>query len=205
MADYQSDLVNKAVQALSVFPGIGKKTAFRMALYLIQNEKGIGLDIANSISDLVKNIRYCEICHNISENHQCNICSNELRSNGLLCVVADIRDVIAIENTRHFRGRYHVLGGLISPMEGIGQEDLHISDLVQRCKDESISEIIIALSATMEGETTAFYISKMIDEISDIKISSIARGISVGGELEYADELTLSRSLINRIPFNQDL
>ena len=201
MRQYPSKGIEDAVRALSSFPGIGEKSALRMVLFLIGNEKDLGLGIADKIKSLLESIRFCKSCGNVSDNEECSICLNPLRDRETICLVSDIRDIMAIEQTGHYRGLYHVLGGLISPMEGIGPEDLRIEELMERLGNSECKELIIALSGTMEGETTAYYISNMLRD-APLKVSSLARGISVGAELEYADEITLSRSFANRTPLN---
>lgn len=204
MQHYSSKILERAVSEIAGLPGIGKRSALRMALFLLRQDEGQVKSLAESLVDLVEGIKLCKECHNISDQDVCEICSSASRQKDLVCVVEDIRDVMAIENTGQFRGVYHVLGGKISPIEGIGPNELFIEDLVQKAKSGVINELIFALSPTMEGDTTNFYIFKQIQD-ADIKISAIARGISVGDELEYADELTLGRSIINRIPFENSL
>ena len=199
-----SKLLDNAVYEISQLPGIGKRTALRLALYLLKQPKDQTLRLSNALQLLRNNIKFCTNCHNISDDVLCEICSNPKRDKSLVCVVEDIRDVMAIENTDQFRGLYHVLGGKISPMEGIGPQDLSIASLVAKTKEKKINELIFALSSTMEGDTTNFYIYKQLEGL-EIKISTIARGIAVGDELEYADEITLGRSILNRIPFENSL
>ncbi len=195
-----SKLVEDAVSSFSSLPGIGKKTALRLVLHLINKDKtDIKDQVIKPLEQLVNQVRFCEICFNISDDVQCGICSNAHRNKNLICVVENIRDVIAIEETGHYNGVYHVLGGVISPLEGIGVEDLNIENLLKRVQDNT-EEVIMAISPTIEGETTIYYLSKKIIE-KGIKVSQLARGISFGGELEYADGLTLGRSLLGRIPY----
>lgn len=202
--EFSSKLLENAVYEMSQLPGIGKRTALRLVLHLIKRPKEQTQYLANALQNLRNDIKFCENCHNISDVAICEICSNPKRDEGLVCVVEDIRDVMAIENTGQYRGLYHVLGGKISPMEGVGPQDLTITDLVTRIKKGKIRELIFALSSTMEGDTTNFYIYKQLQGLP-IRTSTIARGIAVGDELEYADEVTLGRSIVNRIPFENSL
>ena len=201
--EYPSKVLSKAVEEISGLPGIGNKSALRLALYLLKQHQSQAINLAESLIKLVKDIQYCKECYNFSDADICKICANNNRDSGLLCIVEDVRDVMAIENTGKFGGKYLVLGGKISPIEGIGPNQLHISALEEKAKNGNIREIIFALSATMEGDTTAYYIYKNIKH-RDINFSTIARGISVGDELEYADEISLGRSIINRSPYNED-
>ena len=201
--EYPSKVLSKAVEEISGLPGIGNKSALRLALYLLKQHQSQAINLAESLIKLVKDIQYCKECYNFSDTDICKICANNNRDSGLLCIVEDVRDVMAIENTGKFGGKYLVLGGKISPIEGIGPNQLHISALEEKAKNGNIREIIFALSATMEGDTTTYYIYKKIKHL-DIKFSTIARGISVGDELEYADEISLGRSIINRCPYNED-
>jgi recombination protein RecR len=198
--EFSSKLLEKAVSEMAQLPGIGKRTALRLVLHLLKQPKEQTSFLAQSLLTMREEIRFCKNCHNISDVEVCEICSNHNRNHQIVCVVEDVRDVMAIENTGQFRGIYHVLGGKISPIDGIGPSQLNITPLVEKVKLGSISEIIFALSSTMEGDTTNFYIYKQIKDC-EIITSSIARGISVGDELEYADEVTLGRSILNRIPF----
>lgn len=200
--EYPSKVLSKAVEEISGLPGIGKKSALRLALYLIKQNESQALALAEALKKLVQDIQYCEECHNFSDAPVCDICSNANRNSDILCVVEDVRDVMAIENTGKFSGKYLVLGGKISPMEGIGPSQLHISSLEKKVESGSVKEVIFALSATMEGDTTAYYIYKKLKNYP-ILFSSIARGISVGDELEYADEISLGRSILNRSPYNE--
>ncbi|MGV6831354.1 MAG: recombination mediator RecR [bacterium] len=202
--EFSSKLLQNAVNEIAQLPGIGKRTALRLVLHLLKQPEEQSHDLARAIAEVRSKINYCKNCHNISDHEICEICSNPLRDRSIVCVVEDIRDVMAIESTSSFRGLYHVLGGKISPMDGIGPNDLTIDSLVNKVKQGEIKELIFAMSSTMEGDTTNFYIFKQI-ELYDVKTSTIARGISVGDELEYADEITLGRSIINRIPFEASL
>ncbi|NND62093.1 MAG: recombination protein RecR [Flavobacteriaceae bacterium] len=202
--DFSSKLLENAVNEVSQLPGIGKRTALRLVLHMLKRPEEQTLTLAQSLTELRSQIKFCSNCHNISDVAICEICANPNRDASIVCVVEDIRDVMAIENTSQFRGHYHVLGGKISPMDGVGPGELNISSLVEKVKGGKISELIFALSSTMEGDTTNFYIFKQIEE-DEVTISTIARGISVGDELEYADEVTLGRSILNRIPFESSL
>jgi recombination protein RecR len=195
-----SKLVENAVNEMAQLPGIGKRTALRLILHLLKQPLEQTEELAQALSTMRKDIQFCVTCHTISDAEVCSICSNSSRDKSIICVVEDVRDVMAIENTNMFKGVYHVLGGKISPIEGIGPSQLKITSLVDKVKEGGVSEIIFALSSTMEGDTTNFYIYKQIKEYS-VNKSTIARGIAVGDELEYADEVTLGRSLLNRIPF----
>ena len=192
--------MQNAVSELAKLPGIGRKTALRLALHLLKQDVSDVESFGNSVIKLRKEIIYCRDCHNISDSEICGICSSPKREHSLICVVENIRDVMAIENTSQFNGVYHVLGGIISPMDGIGPDELNIEDLVHRAGSGDISEIILALPTTIEGDTTNFYIYKRLKE-SGIRVSTIARGISIGDELEYTDEITLGRSIVNRTPY----
>ncbi|MEO9661255.1 MAG: recombination mediator RecR [Maribacter dokdonensis] len=202
--EFSSKLLENAVYEVSQLPGIGKRTALRLVLHLLKQPEQRTSNLATSLLDLRSKIQFCENCHNISDTVLCEICANPKRDDALVCVVEDIRDVMAIENTGQFRGKYHVLGGKISPMEGIGPLNLKIGTLVDKVKNGVIKELIFALSSTMEGDTTNFYIFRQIEGF-EIKTSTIARGIAVGDELEYADEVTLGRSILNRVPFEGSL
>ncbi|APG64997.1 recombination protein RecR [Tenacibaculum todarodis] len=202
--DFSSKLLENAVNEVSRLPGIGKRTALRLVLHLLKQPSENTKFLTEALSGLRENVNSCEKCHNISDTVICAICSNPNRNASLVCVVEDIRDVMAIESTAQFRGLYHVLGGKISPIEGIGPQNLQIESLVHKVKEGEIKELIFALSSTMEGDTTNFYIYKQIESY-DVITSTIARGISVGDELEYADEVTLGRSIVNRIPFEQSI
>ena len=198
--DFSSKLLAQAVDEMSLLPGIGKRTALRLVLHLLKQPKQRTQALSVALSRLREEIRFCEQCHNVSDQPLCAICANSHRDSEVICVVEDIRDVMAIENTSQFRGVYHVLGGKISPMDGIGPQDLTIASLVEKVSDGRVRELIFALSSTMEGDTTNFYIYKQIDP-AKVLITTIARGIAVGDELEYADEVTLGRSILQRIPF----
>jgi len=204
LEDYPSKLLAEAVEQFSTLPGVGKRTAMRLALFLLKQEKGEVQRFGEAFIRFRNEINFCESCFNISDEQKCSICSNPLRDQSTICVVQDVRDVMAIENTGQYKGLYHVLGGIISPMDGIGPADLRIDELVERAKNSEVNEIILATSTTMEGETTNFYLFKKLKEFN-LKISAIARGIAVGDELEYADELTLGRSLVNRLPYENSL
>lgn len=202
--DLPSKLLENAVSEISQLPGIGKRTALRLVLHLLRQPVEQSKDLANAILKVREEIRYCASCHNISDEELCQICENPSRDHSLICVVEDVRDVMAIENTGTFKGIYHVLGGKINPIEGIGPSQLNIGSLVNKVKSGDVKEVIFALSSTMEGDTTIFYIYKQIKD-EKIVTSTIARGIAVGDELEYADEVTLGRSLQHRIPYEQTM
>ena len=201
--DYPSKVLAKAVEEISGLPGIGKKSALRLALHLLKQHESQAIALGDSLKKLVTEIKYCKDCHNFSDSDICDICANEKRNHEILCVVEDVRDVMAIENTGKFRGKYLVLGGKISPMEGIGPNQLNISSIEKKIENKEVKELIFALSATMEGDTTAYYIYKKFKNF-DVNFSTIARGISVGDELEYADEISLGRSIQNRLPYNEN-
>jgi len=197
-----SALLENAVAEFTKLPGIGKKTALRLVLHLLKkDEKEVNL-FGATISKMRANIKFCNRCHNISDGDICSICSNSMRKQNIICVVETIRDVIAVESTQHYNGTYHVLGGIISPLDGVGPDQLNIASLISRIKSEQTEEVIFALSPNIQGDTTIYYIQKQL-ETSTCKMSTIARGIAFGGELEYADELTLAGSLQNRIPVKQ--
>lgn len=198
--NFSSKLLEKAVEEFSKLPGIGKKTALRLVLNLLKREKEDVRRFSNALVDLREGIQYCTKCHNISDLEICQLCANPNRDDSILCIVEDIRDVMAVENTQQFKGLYHVLGGVISPMEGVGPQHLSIDSLLKKVDNGEVNEIIFALSSTMEGDTTNFYIFKKLKNY-DIKVSTIARGIAFGDELEYADEITLGRSIVNRLPY----
>ncbi len=197
---YPSQWLEKAIDQFSMLPGIGRKTALRLALHLLRQPEGLSVSLGQSIIDLRKNTTYCSRCHNISDSHLCNICANPLRDVSVICVVESIKEVMAIEQTGKYRGLYHVLGGIISPIEGIGPADLNIDALIERTKTEPIKEVIMALRSTMEGDTTNYYIYRKLGN-PQIIVSQISRGISVGDEIEYADEVTLGNAITHRIPF----
>lgn len=199
---YPSVLLEKAVSEFSKLPGIGRKTALRLVLHLLRQSNSDVEQFASAIAKVKQEVKYCRVCHNISDDDVCPICSDPRRDTSLICVVENIQDVMAVENTQQFRGLYHVLGGIISPMDGIGPDQLEIQSLVQRVEQGGVSEVILALSSTMEGDTTNFYISRKLAPLK-VKLSVIARGISVGDELEYTDEVTLGRSIVNRTPFER--
>lgn len=202
--EFSSKLIERAVNEISQLPGIGKRSALRLVLHLLKQPKDQTLFLSQALLAMRSDIKYCVSCHNISDKEICEICSNEKRNHHIVCIVEDIRDVMAIEATGQYKGIYHVLGGKISPIEGVGPSQLKISTIVEKVKSGLVSEIIFALSSTMEGDTTNFYIYKQIAGV-DIVVSSIARGIAVGDELEYADEVTLGRSILHRIPFEKSL
>jgi recombination protein RecR len=200
LMEFSSKLLECAVNEVSLLPGIGKRTALRLVLHLLRQPSEQTAELSRSLLSMREDIKYCQSCHNLSDTEICGICANHNRDQKLICVVEDIRDVMAIENTGQFRGIYHVLGGKISPVDGIGPSQLKIGSLVAKVKSGHVRELIFALSSTMEGDTTNFYIYKQIGD-TDVVMSTIARGISVGDELEYADEVTLGRSIIHRVPF----
>ena len=202
--NFPSKLVENAVNQLSSLPGIGKKSALRLVLHMIKQEKQNINQFGNSFIDLINNINYCSECFSISDNQKCEICSNHKRDRSTICVVEDIRVMMAVESTMQFKGIYHVLGGLISPMDGIGPSDIKVEELIQKVQNSEIKEIIFALSTTMEGDTTNFYLFRRLKNLN-ITISSIARGISIGDELEYADEITLGTAISSRLPYENSL
>ena len=199
--NYPSQLLEKAVDEFAKLPGIGRKTALRLVLHLLRQDDETVDALAEALSRMKHEVKHCKTCHNISDEDTCPICADHRRDASVVCVVENIQDVMAIENTQQFRGLYHVLGGIISPMDGIGPSDLEIDSLVKRVEEGEINEVILALSPTMEGDTTNFYIYRKLAH-TDVKLSVIARGVSVGDELEYADEVTLGRSIVNRTPFD---
>ena len=201
---YPSRLLENAVNEFAKLPGIGRKSALRLVLHLLRQESEDVTNFGNSLIQLRNEIKHCKICHNISDTETCQICSNPSRNNSIICVVENIRDVMSIENTHQFNGLYHVLGGIISPMDGIGPSDLEIESLVKRVAQNETIEVILALSTTMEGDTTNFYIYRKLKD-KDIKLSTLARGVSIGDELEYTDEITLGRSLMNRVPYESSV
>jgi recombination protein RecR len=198
--NYPSVLIEEAVNELSKFPGVGKKSAMRMVLHLLKQQEQDVIKLGEAVIKLRTQIKYCKRCGNVSDAEVCNICNNPKRNQKNICLVEDLRDVIAIENTSQYNGTYHVLGGLISPVNGVGPDDLNITSLIERIKTEETTEVIMALSATMEGDTTVFYLSKKLKDFP-VNISTISRGIAIGGELEYADEITLGRSIALRVPY----
>ncbi len=201
---YPSSLLENAVNEFSKLPGIGRKTALRLSLHLLRQSEAEAEKFGNAMIQLRKEIKYCRMCHNISDTGICQICSNPARDNKTICVVENIRDVMSIENTQQFKGLYHVLGGIISPMDGVGPGDIEINSLIERVEKEEINEVILALGATMEGDTTNFYIYRKLSPYN-VRITTIARGVAVGDELEYADEVTLGRSILNRVDFSNAL
>lgn len=201
---FPSKLLENAVEEFSRLPGIGRKTALRLVLHLLKCEESEVEDFGNAIITLKKEVKHCHICHNISDTDICSICSSKSRDYSVVCVVENIRDVMSIENTRQFNGLYHVLGGIISPMDGVGPGNLEIDSLVERIDEGNVTEVILALSTTMEGDTTNFYIYRKLKD-KGVKITTIARGVSVGGEIEYTDELTLGRSILNRLNYSDTL
>lgn len=202
--NFSSKLLEDAVMEFAKLPGVGQKTALRLVLHLLNKEQEEVEHFGNAVIRLRKEIKHCSICHNISDNQICNICSANKKDKDVICVVEDTRDVMAVENTGQYFGVYHVLGGLISPMDGVGPSDLFIDSLVQRVATTPVKEVILALSATMEGDTTLFYLYKRLKDFQ-IPITTIARGIAFGGELEYADEITLGRSIVTRVPYQSSL
>lgn len=202
--NFSSRLLEQAVAEFGRLPGVGQKTALRLVLHLLKQPEADVLRFTEALDRLKREIRHCSKCFNISDSETCEICASPKRDNGLICVVEDTRDVMAIENTNQYHGVYHVLGGLISPMDGVGPSDLQIDDLVKRVEAGGVNEVILALSATMEGDTTIFYLYKKLRD-SGVQISTIARGIAFGGELEYVDEVTLGRSIITRVPYERNI
>ena len=198
---YPSELLEKAVQEFSKLPGVGRKTALRLVLHLLRQDTDEVMQFTETIAHMRQEVKHCRICHNISDSEVCPICSDPRRDESTICVVENIQDVMAVENTQQYQGLYHVLGGVISPMDGVGPADLEIDSLVERVKEGGVKEVILALSSTMEGDTTNFYIFRKLAPFTDVKMTIIARGISVGDELEYTDEVTLGRSILNRTPF----
>ncbi|TXK50481.1 recombination protein RecR [Pontibacter qinzhouensis] len=200
--NFPSKLIEGAVEELAKLPGVGRKTALRLALHLLKEESEETFQLAEALVKMRAEIKHCQQCHNISDTDICSICSNPLRDRSLLCVVSDIRDVIAIENTAQYKGLYHVLGGVISPIEGIGPSDLHIESLLERLPKSEVKEIVLAISPTMEGDTTGFYLTRKLRD-ANVRITTIARGVPVGGELEYTDEITLGRSIVERTNYGK--
>lgn len=201
MNSLNSPILDSAIDELAKLPGVGRKTALRLALHLLRQEKDIAISLGKAIIEMRENIQYCKKCHNVSEDELCPICSDTHRDNSVICVVENIKDVLTIESTHEHHGLYHVLGGLIAPLDGISPSDLEIDSLVKRVKEENVTEVILALSPTMEGDTTNFYIYRKLSNYP-VKITMLARGLAIGNELEYTDELTLSRSILNRTPFS---
>ena len=203
--EFASKLLENAVTELSRLPGIGRKTALRLSLHLLRADESVGVALGEAIINMRKGVRYCQVCHNISEVEVCPICSDPRRDHRTVCVVESVKDVMSFENTGQYSGLYHVLGGIIAPMDGIGPEQLEIESLVKRVEAGEVDEVILALSATMEGETTNFYIYRRLAPFTDVKITQLARGVSVGTEIEYTDEITLGRSLLNRTLFSDSI
>lgn len=203
--EFASKLLEGAVTELSRLPGIGRKTALRLALHILRMDEGMGVALGESIINMRRGIRYCSVCHNISETEVCPICGDGRRDRATVCDVESVKDVMSFENTGQYAGLYHVLGGVISPMDGVGPDRLEIDSLVERVAAGDIREVILALSATMEGETTNFYLFRRLAEFSDVRITQLARGVSVGNEIEYTDEITLGRSLLNRTLFSDSI
>jgi len=202
--DFHSKLLNNAVEQMATLPGVGKRTALRLVLDMLDRSESDVQAFTMAMTRLKNDIKFCEKCKNISDNDLCNICSNPQRDESTICVIQDIRDILAIEATQQYKGLYHILGGIISPMDGIGPDDLHIDSLIERASSPESKEIILALSATMEGDTTNFYLFRKLKECN-VNVSVISRGIGIGNELEYTDEVTLGRSILNRSPFENSL
>ena len=202
--EFESSLLEGAVTEISRLPGIGRKTALRLALHLLRQDLATSVALGEAIINLRKGVRYCSVCHNVSEDDICPICSNQRRDRATVCVVESVKDVIVMENTRQYNGLYHVLGGVISPIDGIGPDALEIDSLVERVSEGGIDEIILALGATMEGDTTDYYIYRRLRDLP-VKITQLARGVAVGNEIEYTDEVTLGRSLLNRTLFSDSV
>lgn len=203
--EFASKLLEGAVTELSRLPGIGRKTALRLALHILRTDESAGIALGEAIINMRRGIRYCSVCHNISETEVCPICADQRRDRSTVCVVESVKDVMSFENTGQFAGVYHVLRGVISPMDGVGPDQLSIDSLVARVAAGGVKEVILALSATMEGETTNFYIFRRLAEFADLRITQLARGVSVGNEIEYTDEITLGRSLLNRTLFTDSI
>ncbi len=197
---YKSQLLDNAVSELGKLPGIGRKTALRLALHLLRQDEAEAVALGESIINMRKNIRYCRVCHNISETDTCDICADRTRDTSVICVVENIKDLLTVESTNEHKGLYHVLGGVISPLDGVSPSDLEIQSLIDRVAAGGIKEVILALSPTMEGDTTNFYISRKLAPYN-VEISILARGVSIGNDLEYTDEVTLARSIVNRVPY----
>jgi recombination protein RecR len=200
--EYPSKLIEDAVKAFAKLPGVGNKTALRLVLHLLKTDDESARELGQSIIRLKDEVQYCWLCHNISDDELCSICRDAARDHTVVCLVEDMRDVMAIENTGQYAGTYHILGGLISPMDGVGPENLNVQSLIDRVKEQGVKEVIMAMSTTMEGDTTMFYLSKQLQPLG-VTISSISRGIAIGGELEYTDEVTLARSIAERVPYAQ--
>jgi recombination protein RecR len=200
--EYPSKLIEDAVKAFAKLPGVGSKTALRLVLHLLKTDDESARELGQAIIRLKDEVQYCRLCHNISDDELCSICRDTARDHKVVCLVEDMRDVMAIENTGQYTGTYHILGGLISPMDGVGPENLNVQSLIDRVKEQGVKEVIMAMSTTMEGDTTMFYLSKQLQPLG-VTISSISRGIAIGGELEYTDEVTLARSIAERVPYAQ--
>ena len=198
--NFSSELIKNAVESFAALPGIGRRTALRLVLHLVNQDTDKTKDLTESLLKMRTGIRECEVCHNLSDERVCSVCADMRRDRGTICVVENIRDVMAIEETQQYRGLYHVLGGVINPIEGIGPDKLNAQTLMQRAAKDEVKEIIMAISPTIEGDTTIFYLTKNLKDF-DVRVSTIARGVSFGGELEYADELTLGRSIVARVPY----
>lgn len=203
--EFASKLLEEAVTELSRLPGIGRKTALRLALHILRSDENMGVALGEAIVKMRRGVRYCGVCHNISETEVCPICADTRRDRSTVCVVESVKDVMSFENTRQYGGLYHVLGGVISPMDGVGPDQLEIDSLVERVASGEVREVILALSATMEGETTNFYLYRRLAPFGDVRITQLARGVSVGNEIEYTDEITLGRSLLNRTLFSDSI
>lgn len=201
---YPSHLLESAVNEFASLPGIGRKTALRLALYMLRRDTGYTERFASALVSLRRDVKYCRVCHNICDDDLCPVCANPSRDHSIVCVVENVKEVMAIENTGQFRGVYHVLGGIISPMEGIGPNDLEIDSLIARVSEGGVSEVLLALSTTMEGDTTNFFIYRKLKPYN-VKVTVIARGVSIGDEIEYADEITLGRSIVNRVEFGDSM
>ena len=201
--NFSSKLIEDAVEAFAALPGIGRRTALRLVLHLVSQDQDKTMVLSQTLSKMRSNIRECDNCHNLSDDKICTVCADMRRDKGTICVVESIRDVMAIEETQQYRGLYHVLGGVINPIEGIGPDKLNVETLMKRAAKEEVKEIIMAISPTIEGDTTIFYLTKNLKDF-DVRVSTIARGVSFGGELEYADELTLGRSIVARVPYQTD-
>lgn len=197
---YNSQLLDNAVAQLGKLPGIGRKTALRLALHLLRQDEGEAVALGEAVINMRKHVRYCNVCHNISDKETCDICSDRSRDTSIICVVENVKDLLTIESTHEHRGLYHVLGGVISPLDGVSPSDLELQSLIDRVAAGGVKEVILALSPTMEGDTTNFYISRKLADY-DVEISMLARGVSIGNDLEYTDELTLGRSIVNRVPY----
>jgi recombination protein RecR len=204
MMNLVSKVLQQAVDEFAQLPGVGKKTAFRFVLHLLKKEPEELRKFGNTFLQLQEQVQYCKECYNITDRELCDICANQNRDKSTICVVEDIRDVVSIENTEQYTGLYHVLGGIISPVDGVGPSDLNIQPLLERAQRDEVTEVIFALTTTMEGDTTNFYLSRQLQKFN-IKLSTLARGVSVGGGLEYTDELTLGRSLVNRVPYENSI